>query len=229
MSDTPIRLSPLHPATQLHQPTVIDLAGWRIPEAYAAVEQEVAAVRAACGLADVSPHGKIQIEGAQAQAAVAGAFGGAPEGVGAGRRVEAGHVFCLRPDMYFLVTPPGGEAAALARLEAAISARSDLVTATDLTHGLADMRLIGPASRAVLSQLCALDFDPGRFPDLSARQTSVAKTRQLILRRDFGDLPAYTLLGAQSLGAYLWRTVMEAGREFGLTPVGVAALRQLEQ
>ena len=46
-----------------------------------------------------------------------------------------------------------------------------------------------------------LDFAEASFPNNRARQSSLAKTRQLILRRDFGALPAYTVIGARSLAA----------------------------
>jgi heterotetrameric sarcosine oxidase gamma subunit len=115
------------------------------------------------------------------------------------------------------------------RLQAAASEQGAFVTATDMTHTYADLRLMGPAAAEVLSLACGLDFRPAAFPNLAARSSSVARTRQLILRRDFGPLPAYQLVGDQSLAAYLWGVLMEAGRGAGLRPVGVEALRVLEE
>ena len=61
-------------------------------------------------------------------------------------------------------------------------------------------------------------------PNETAKQSSLAKTTQLIIRRDIGELPAFSIIGAQSLGPYVWDTMIEAGREFGLVPIGRAAL-----
>ena len=61
----------------------------------------------------------------------------------------------------------------------------------------------------------------------TAKQSSLAKTTQLIIRRDIGELPAFSIIGAQSLGPYVWDTVMEAGREFGLVPIGLSVLDML--
>jgi len=160
--------------------------------------------------------------------AVKAAFGSAPEKIGGHMAVSAGRLYRLRPELFYLSTRPGGETEARTQLEAAIAAHHLFVTVTDQTHGLADLRLIGPASRAVLSQLCALDFADEAFPNLTVKQTSVAKTKQMVIRRDFGDLPTFTLVGAASLAAYLWGVILEAGHEFGITPIGVEALRQLE-
>jgi heterotetrameric sarcosine oxidase gamma subunit len=159
---------------------------------------------------------------------VKAALGVAPDSLGAGVKMEGGYVYRLRPDQFFVVTPPGGEAEMVTRLEKAVADGGAFVTVTDLSQGLAEMRLIGPNSRSVLSKVCGLDFGADAFPNLTVKQTSLAKTRQLLIRRDFGSLPAFTFAGAQSLSAYVWEVVMEAGQEFGIVPIGVAAMRALE-
>ena len=224
----PIRLTPLHDTTLALGARWIDMGTWRFPEVFTSAENEVAAARAGCGLADVTPHGKLQIEGEAAAKVLAAAFGQTPEAIGAGLAVSTGQLYRLRPDLCFLTTTPGGEGGAKAQIEAACALSSAFVTVTDLTHALAELRLIGPASAQVLAKVCGLDFREAAFPHQTAKYSSLAKTRQLILRRDFGPLPAYTFLGDASLAAYVWGVVMEAGREFGLQPVGVAALRVLE-
>jgi sarcosine oxidase subunit alpha len=223
------RLSPLNTVAQRAGATFVEIGGWRFAESYSSVEAEMAAARKAVALADTSPHGKIQVEGTDAPDVVAAAFGGAPDAIGAGLKADGGYVYRLRPDQFFVITPPGREVPAQERLESAIRARDAFVTVTDLSQGLAEMRLIGPRAREVLSKVSALDFSDAAFPNLNARQTSLAKTRQLIIRRDFGPLLAFTFAGAQSLGEYVWEAVLEAGREYGITPMGVAAMRELEK
>ena len=78
--------------------------------------------------------------------------------------------------------------------------------------------MIGPNSQALLSKVCGLDFHPSTFPNEAAKQSSLAKTTQLIIRRDIGELSAFSIIGSQSLGPYVWDTLMEAGREFGDCP-----------
>ncbi len=228
MPTTATRLSPLYTTTQRLGAQFTDVAGWRVVERYTSVEAEVIAARERVALADVTPHGKLHIEGTAALEAVKAAFGSAPEQIGSGISVNMGQLYRLRHDQFYLSTPPGEESTAQARLEAVIAAGALFVTVTDQTQGLADLRLLGPASRAVLSKLCGLNFHPEAFPNRAARQTSLAKTKQLILRRDFGSLPAYTIIGAQSLSAYVWEAIMQAGREFGMVAVGLKALRELE-
>jgi heterotetrameric sarcosine oxidase gamma subunit len=224
---TPLKLSPLNATAERLGAHWLEVAGWRCVDDYGNPALEVAAMRAAAGLADVSQIGKIQIEGQQAAALLAAVLGAAPEAVGDQVHVPAGDLYCLRPDMYFLSVRPGTEAGVSATLANAAAARPDLVTVTDVTHGLACLELVGPRAVDVMTRVCGLDFSPAAFPSLAARQSSVAKTRQLIIYRDRG-LPSYLLFGARSLAAYVWGVLLDAGRPFGLKPVGMEALSTLE-
>jgi heterotetrameric sarcosine oxidase gamma subunit len=205
-----------------------EAGGWRVVEAFSAVQAEVVAARDQVALADVSAMGKVQVEGEGAAEVLRAAMGGAPEGVGQGWRTQAGEAYSIRPDLFLVLTPPGGEDEALRRLEAARVGAAGLVTMTDMTHGLAAVSVIGPRCRDVLRKLCALDVSGAAFPNETARATSVAKTRQVIARRDVGEALAFTLVGARSLAAYVWEVLAEAGKEFGIMPIGMAGLEKLK-
>jgi heterotetrameric sarcosine oxidase gamma subunit len=224
----PVRITPINAWAQNRGARFANHAGWRCANGYAALEAETVAARDRVALADLSSQGKLQVEGEQAAGLIGAALGGAPEKMGGGWTAPSGHVYRLRPDLFLVVTVPGGESATHAQLLAAQSGALGLVTVTDLTHGLAALCLLGPASRAVLRKACALDLSPDAFPDLSARATSTARTRHVIVRRDLGALPAFTLFGAPSLAAYVWDVLLEAGRSEGIVPIGLAAVYALE-
>ncbi|MCC7360693.1 MAG: aminomethyltransferase family protein [Anaerolineales bacterium] len=229
LATTFVKFSPLHASAEKLGARWLDVAGWRCPNDYGDPAAEMAALRADVGLGDLSPLGKIQIEGQAAAALLADTLGGAPATVGGHARLPAGDLYCLRPDLYFLSLPPTADLATAARLASAAAARPDLVTVTDVTHGLAAIALAGPRALEVLTRVCGLDFSPAAFPSPGARQSSVAKTRQLIVRRDQNPgLPCFTLYGARSLAAYVWGVLLDAGRPFALRPVGLAALSALE-
>ena len=124
---------------------------------------------------------------------------------------------------------PSDEGAALKRLRASVQESERFVTVTDVTHGRSEIRVVGPASASLMRKVCGLDFHPEAFPDGAARQSSVAKTTHLVIRRDIGELPAFSVICARSLGAYLWDTMMEAGQEWDAVPIGRAALRALRE
>jgi heterotetrameric sarcosine oxidase gamma subunit len=218
----PLKLSPIAfpPAA-----VVSDASGWRVVDSYASVESELSAARDRVALADLSSLGKIQIEGEAAAAVFQSVLGGAPQGIGQSWQ----GVYAIRPDLFLLLTPAEGEAELLPQLAAARAAQPGLVTVSDLTHGLAALALFGPHSRDVLRRLCALDVSDAAFPNDTARPTSLAKTRQIIVRSDVRATVAFTLVGARSLAAYVWQALLETGRDFGIAPIGAAAVEALAQ
>ena len=224
----PQRLSPVHGATAALGARYSLLSGWQVPETYSTVEAELAAARAGVGLADISSQGKLYVEGAEAAQALQAAFGPAPEAPGAGAPLPGGYAYRLRPDHFFLLTAIGAEAQTQAAVQAAVAAGGWFVTVTDMTHGLAGLCLAGPRARALLGQLCGLDFSEAAFPNRTVKATSLAKTKQLILRQDRGGAPAFSLFGAQSFAAYVWSAIQTAGHAHGLTPLGLTALTALE-
>ena len=219
-SKTPIKLTPLHSIAQRLGATFTEQRGWRIPEVYTTPEAEIAAAQERIVLADETPNGKLLLEGDQAESVLMEAFDLGP------LQISKGHdgIYRLRNDLFFISTAPGREVRAQKKLTNTLKTSEQFVTVTDITHGRAEIRVIGPASQELLSKVCGLDFDSSIFPNETAKQSSLVKTTQLIIRCDIGELPAFSIIGAQSLGTYVWDTVMEAGKEFGLVPIGMAAL-----
>lgn len=226
-SNEPTKLTPLFSLAQKLGAQFIRQEGWQVAAAFAPLEIELEAVRGRVALADCSANGRIQVEGKQA-ATVIQALGHFPElTIGQGAAANPHLVFRLRQDQFFISTPVGGEKVVGEVLGAAASSSSDLTTVTPVTHGRAELWLVGSQASELLSRLCGLDFHDSQFPNLSARQSSVAKTRQLILRRDLGTIPTYALIGGRSLAVYLWETTLNAGRDLGIQPIGANTLAPL--
>ena len=219
-TNPPIKLTPLHSIAQRLGATFTEQRGWRIPEVYTTLEDEIAAARKGLALADETPNGKLLLEGDRAESVLMNAFDLDTLKINEGRD----EIYRLRNDLFFISTPPGREVSAQKKLTAASAASEQFVTVTEVTHGRSEIRVIGPDSQQLLSKVCGLDFHPTAFPNETAKQSSLAKTAQLIIRRDIGELPAFSIIGAQSLGPYVWDTMMEAGKEFGLVPIGRTAL-----
>jgi heterotetrameric sarcosine oxidase gamma subunit len=156
------------------------------------------------------------IEGAGADHVLRAAWGTPELAIGAGAEAGPGQVYRLRSDYFFVHTAPGAQTETARLLTVAGRETTSPLTVTDVTHGRAEFRLAGPAAGAVLSQLCALDLSPAAFPHLTARFTSLAKTRQLLIRRDEDGLPSFAIIGPRSLAAYLLETLLVAGRDQGL-------------
>ena len=222
-SKTAIKLTPLYTIAQRLGATFTEQHGWRIPEVYTTSEAEIAAAQERVALVDETPNGKLLLEGAQVEPVVMEAFDLDSLKINEGR----GGIYRLRNDLFFISTPPGREVRTQRKLTTTLKASEQFVTVTDITHGRAEIRVIGPDSQELLSKVCGLDFHSSAFPNETAKQGSFAKTTQLIIRYDIGELLAFSIIGAQSLGPYVWDTMTEAGREFGIVPIGSAALAAL--
>jgi glycine cleavage system aminomethyltransferase T len=94
------------------------------------------------------------------------------------------------------------------------------------TSGLAGVMLAGPHSTELLSKLSALPVAPSHVA-----QTSVAKVRAIVVRRDVtgvgSSTAAFELFVDRPFGEYLWDAVLDAGAEFGIRPFGTAALESV--
>jgi sarcosine oxidase, subunit gamma len=196
----PVARSPIAPP-----PPVVVIDGW-----------EVSGRRAVSGLTltDCTPLAKVGVRvpvagGAAAELAVP--FGRAARDPGGTLVIGAG------PGEWLLLAAPGQGPALTGRVEE-LAARfpGELVTATDLTHGRALMRLTGPPGADVLARVCGIDIGDSITPDGAAFRTSVAAVATDVIRDDAGGVRSYLLHCERSSGAYLFGELLAAGSEFGI-------------
>lgn len=219
MTSVPIMHSPIHGVIQSATAISGDLAGPLLPRAFGDNPNG----RPAVGILDRSHHGLIMVEGPSAEDLLASRDVPRPREIGRGTPSTDGNVYRLRADQFAVFTRPETVEIMLATLRSPLEDDGH-VTVTDITHGRAQIQLIGVAAVDLLSRVCALDFNPNRFPNLSASQTNVANTTQLVIRNDLtfinSIIPAFVLTGARSLGAYLWKVLLEAGSGLGIQSIG---------
>ena len=196
----PVARSPIEPP-----PPVLVVEGW-----------EVSGRRAQAGLTltDCTPLAKVGVRapvGGRAAAELGVPFGRAVRDAGGTLTAGSG------PGEWLLLGAPGAGPALAARA-AALAARcpGELVTATDVTHGRALIRLTGPRASDVLAKVCGIDTADGVTPDGAAFRTAVAAVATDVIRDDTGGVPSYLLHCERSSGAYLFGELLAAGGEFGI-------------
>jgi heterotetrameric sarcosine oxidase gamma subunit len=206
----PVARSPIAPP-----PPVLVLEGW-----------EVSGRRATAGLTltDCTPLAKVQVRapiGGRAAAELAVPFGRAA-------RDPAGTLVAgSGPGEWLLLAAPGEGPALTARATGlADRCPGELVTATDITHGRALIRLNGSRGADVLARVCGIDTGEDTTPDGAAFRTSVAAVATDVIRDDTGGERSYLLHCERSSGAYLFGALLTAGGEFGIeidgfTPPGI--------
>ena len=218
-----VRLSPLHTVHEAAGATMETLNDWQVATA---VGSAVSGANMSLAIADLSDRTRVIVEGPGAGAAVKAAFGAPELAVNQGTVLEDGAlgVYSLRRDRFYIRAEAGREQEIIAK---ATEAATDLVTATDETDGRSEILLAGPAADICLSRICGLDFHADEFPNHTAKQSSVAKIRQLIIRNDVGKMPAYVLSGGRSYALYLWETLMDAGQDLTIRAIGRDAVNSL--
>jgi heterotetrameric sarcosine oxidase gamma subunit len=199
-STAPVARSPIAPP-----PPVLVIDGW-----------EVSGRRAAAGLTltDLTPLAKVQVRapaGGHAAAELGMPFGRAA------RRPDGIIVAGSGPGEWLLLAEPGQGPALVSRVtELAARSPGEVVTATDVTHGRAMVRLSGPRGDDVLRKVCGIDFSDRITPDGAAFRSSVAAVATDVIRLDSGGVRCYLLHCERSSGAYLFGELLAAGSEFGI-------------
>jgi len=222
----PKRLSPLHDQHQVLDARFDLRGGWLVPEMYTNTGDEAKTLQESVGLTDISAWGKLTLKGVAAGTVVSASLGESPTEAGVILEIKPKQVLVaqLTADESLILTPPDAEKEIATLLEAEIVSQNSFVSIIDQTSGLAGFSISGPESAGVMKKLCALSFNSKDFPNMHVAQGSFAKVRATILRRDRDSLPAFELFADRSYGEYLWDAILDAGREFGIRPVGWEAM-----
>ncbi len=225
----PYKSTPLESKHTQSGADFIHRAGWHLPERYTSLEDELAAVQQSVGMADLSANGKLILKGASLPEFLDQTFDFQPYIPGNTTWLKFNHqqilLAPLTADEALLLTSPGGETSVIEFLTKNLS--EFFVSLVDQTGALAGLLLVGPESLSVMNKLCALSFHPNDFPPLHVAQTSFAKVRTTILRRDLASLPAFELYFDRSYAEYLWETLLDAAHQFPLQPLGQLTLDRL--
>lgn len=218
-------------------------ANWRRPGYYpragedleAATRRECRAVRNAAGIYDSSPLGKFEIVGRDAGAFLDYVYctrlSDLKPGLGRyglqlhedGRLFDDGIVFRLGPDRFFVTTTTGNADACVQRFAYARQIlRPDLsVHVLPATEQWADLVLCGPRARDVLKAAHA-DL-PADFGFMAIADGRIAGHDVRVARAGFTGEVSFEIFVPARAAPNLWRRLLEAGKTYGLTPVGSEA------
>ncbi len=213
---------------------------WMRPEHYGDPTAEVKAVRQAVGLIDVSTLGKLRLTGPGVPELLdrlyANRLGDLPVGRARyglmcndeGVILDDGITARLGETEWYTTTTSSGAGAIFEWMQWwAQSGWGQDTHITDVTEDFAAFNLAGPFARAVLRKLTGSDVSDLAFPYMRARQMEVAGFACCVLRIGFTGELSYEIHPPAAFGLQLWKTILDAGREFGIRPFGVEAQRVL--
>jgi len=244
----PTRRTPMHYEHDALGAVWMDMGEWKRPRFYktqtnseekACVEEEYRAVRERVGLIDVSTLGKLDFKGRDCGKLLDKVYAGRlsdlrPDRVRyavlcdeAGIMLDDGTVSRLADDQYFITTTTGNLEFVEQWLEWWLVGTGWDVHITNMTGGLAAVNLAGPKARDVLAKLTSCGLDTKAFPYMACRRAEVAGVQALLMRIGFVGETGWEIHFPAEAGAYLWRTLLDAGREFDIRPFAVEAQRLL--
>lgn len=210
---------------------MVDFHGWELPVQYGGIIQEHEAVRNAAGLFDVSHMGELLVEGRDAGEFIQGMItndisntkdgqavyspmcypdGGTVDDLIVYRR-DAGH--------YFIVVNASNTEKDYRWL---LDNRKGQTVIKNVSDQYAQLALQGPESQAILRELTDFSLEDLAFFRFSD-EVEVGGVKVLLSRSGYTGEDGFELYAPASDAVRLWRRLMEAGREYGLVPVGLGA------
>jgi sarcosine oxidase subunit alpha len=98
---------------------------------------------------------------------------------------------------------------------------------TNVTAGLAAVNVAGPKARDLLRKLTEIDLSTEAFPYMNGAEGMIAGVPCILLRIGFVGETGWEIHFPAEFGAYFWEKLLEAGKEFDVSPFGVEAQRIL--
>ncbi len=213
---------------------IVDFGGWALPTNYpAGVLTEHRTVRGAVGLFDVSHMGELRIRGTQAldlmQMLVANDVAALRD-----NQIQYAHmlyptggvvddilVYRISSDEYYLVVNASNHDKDVAWISD-VAKQFPEAEVVDESEETAELALQGPAAAQVLAGLTEDDLSQlGYYWFLPS--SSVAGIRCLVSRTGYTGEDGFELFCCSADAVRLWDSLMEAGAEAGILPIGLGA------
>jgi sarcosine oxidase subunit alpha len=246
MRFSPERRTALDGWHEAHGATWMPAGAWRRPACYGnagaaadAIAGEVAAVRNAVGLIDVSTLGKIEVMGPDAALLLERIYTGRFANLAPGRTryavmldetgtvIDDGVVMRLADGRFYLTTTTSASASVYRELQRRVAEWGLECVLHNVTGHMAAMNLAGPKSAAVLGACTDLPLNEQAFPYLALREGLVAGHPARIARVGFVGELGYEIHVPFAAAPAVWQALMAAGAAHGIRPFGVEAQRVL--
>ncbi len=235
----PVKLTAMHYKHIELGARIMDMGEWKRPHVYTSVEEEYEAVRERVGVIDVSTLGRLDVKGRDSGKLLDFVYthifstlkvGKSRYGVicdDAGVVLDDGTVTRLSETHYFITTTTGNVEFVEEWLVWWATALRLNAYVTNVTAGLSAVNVAGPKARDLLRKLTTIDLSNEAFPYMNSAEAEVAGVPCILLRIGFVGETGWEIHFPAEFGEYIWDTLLEAGKEFGVRPFGVETQRVL--
>ena len=239
----PTRRSALQDWHEEHGAVPLLAGQWVRPDHYGDANAEALNVRNNVGIIDVTPLGKIELQGKDVSKLLDQVYtnrwgslsiGKVRYGVMVGEDgviSDDGVTGRLDDDRWLMTTTSSGAGAVWEKLEDWLQNTSNDwdVCITPVTGGLTSINVAGPNSRSLLEKLVSdVDLSSESFPYFSVREGTVAEVENCVIWRiGFTGELSYELHVPSGYALHVWESLLLAGKDLGCAPFGVEAQRIL--
>ncbi len=243
------RSSPMEPWHQKNGAVYEDVGDWKRPRYFPqagetmdeAVFRECLATRSDVGILDATTLGKIDIQGRDAVKLINMVYTNAWSKLGVGKCryglmlnehgmvIDDGVTTRIGEQNFHMTTTTGGAARIMGWLEELLQTEWPdwEVYCTSVTEQWAVMAINGPKARDLLSELTDADLSLEAFPFMSMIEADVAGVKARIFRISFTGELAFEINVPARYGLHVWQAIMDAGKDYQLTPYGTEAMHVL--
>ena len=237
----PTRVSVIQPWHEANGATPILAGQWVRPEHYGDPAAEVRNTRANVGIIDVTPLGKLDLQGPDVPKLLSLLYtnkwmqlpiGGVRYGLMCaedGVVLDDGVTARLGDEHYLMTTTSSGAAKIWNWIEMWLQTEHPdwQVHVTPVTTGLTSINVAGPDSRELLGRLTDdIDLDPEAFPYMNVRRGTIAGVKDCIAWRiGFTGELSYEIHVPSGHGLHVWEQLLETGADLGVKPFGLEAQR----
>ena len=218
---------------------MVESGPWWRPHNYGSPTKECVAVRERVGIIDVGTLGKLEVVGRDAPQLLDRLYTHRFSDLAVGRIryglmtsdngviLDDGTVTRLAEDRYFVTTTSGNADVIEEWFNWWNAGAGNSAYVVNVTAAYGAVNVAGPKARETLAKLTAIDLSPRNFRYMRSAQGEVAGVPCLLLRIGFVGEAGWEVHFPAEYGEYMWNAIMEAGREFGISPFGLEAQRIL--
>ncbi len=211
---------------------MVEFAGYEMPIEYSGIKDEHMTVREGVGVFDVSHMGEFWVKGPKALDLVAKVNSNDPRNLtpgqaqysclpnGKGGIVDDLLVYCYEPEKYMLVV----NAANIEKDWNWIVQQNEEIGAEleNASDRISQLAIQGPRATEVLQKLTDVNLSEIKFYTFTTdRFAGVDKV--IISATGYTGAGGFELYFDNDLAEHIWRAIFDAGKDFGIKPIGLAA------
>ena len=216
-----------------------EVGEWKRPHSYGSPMEEARAVRERVGIIDVSTLGKLDVRGKDAPKLMDKVYTHHFSNLGVGRIrygmicsdsgiiLDDGTVTRLAEDIYYVTTGSGNIDLVEEWFRWWAAGTGMCAHVTNVTPGFCAINVAGPRARETMLKLTDVDISPEAFKYMRSASGIVAGVPSHLMRIGFVGETGWEIHIPAEYGEHMWNALMEAGKEFGISPFGVEAQRVL--